>query len=148
VVVYAQKKSHTRVLVERGNNFPKIGAIGRTDDLINVARRLLVLRRNHEPENLGTVAQLNCSNCTKTTEALFRYPSLDSIASTLTADTYNSLTIMNTKITEIGNKAACAVWCPLRQYPGLMALGSKVRTVGSFFELTLGLKSIDSSPLQ
>jgi hypothetical protein len=36
---------------------------------------------------------------------------------------------MSTKITEIPNKSACAAWCPIASFPGLVALGSKVSCV-------------------
>jgi hypothetical protein len=38
---------------------------------------------------------------------------------------------MSTKIAEIPNKAACAAWCPVASFPGLVALGSKVSCLGS-----------------
>lgn len=34
---------------------------------------------------------------------------------------------MTTKITELTDKLVCAEWCPIREYSGLVALGSKVR---------------------
>jgi hypothetical protein len=41
---------------------------------------------------------------------------------------------MKTKITEIVDKTAYTEWCPIKQYPGLVALASKkVRSFVAFF---------------
>ena len=56
------------------------------------------------------------------------------IQRSLSLETTNTLTVepmASTKIVEITDKSACAQWCPLRHFPGLVALGSKVSCLSS-----------------